>query len=103
MKATITTDYLNTVEFPESTESDKGVVFRGQGESHDVEHVTVITRKFDAYDDDRIRYYAITAEFSEEGRDGDCELGDLLSQLGSYAGVTELRDITGDGEDWSAS
>ena len=35
-------------------------------------------------------------------RDSDDELEELLNGLGAYSGVTYLKDITGDGENWSA-
>lgn len=92
--ATISVDYLN------DDDSDQGVTFncnawpaeRGGPE------VETVRRVFNAYDDDGILYYKVVADLSDEP-----DLGALLNQLGAFAGVTRLEDITGDGEDWSAS
>lgn len=84
MKAKITRDHLN------DDRSDRGVTFQYGN--------VPLTRKFKAYDDDNELYYELTAELLDDG-----DLGDLLNQLAAYAGVTRLQDVTGDGDDWSAS
>lgn len=86
MEATITVDHLDG--------EDKGRVFTYS----DVYPFSIPSRTFECYDDDGEHYYTIRAELAD-----DCDLGTLLDILGAYAGVTELRDVTGDGEDWSAS
>lgn len=61
------------------------------------------SRDFQVVDDDGEVYFTISVPFSETGEEVEDTLTGLLAYIGADVGATELRDISGHDDDWSAS